>query len=63
MKSFKIGAILEIDMLEAKLSVNEEKIPLKDFMQDMLANVILGYLKSTKGVPENVKTIRIDINL
>ncbi|MFW9822876.1 MAG: hypothetical protein ACFFE4_08080 [Candidatus Thorarchaeota archaeon] len=50
-------------MLEAKLIVNEEKIPLKDFMQDMLANIVLGYLNSTKGVPENIKTIRIEISL
>ncbi|MHA2391113.1 MAG: hypothetical protein ACXAEX_04015 [Promethearchaeota archaeon] len=50
-------------MLEAKLFVNEEKIPLKDFMQDMLANVILGYIKSTKGIPEDIKNIKIEINL
>ncbi|MFW9772902.1 MAG: hypothetical protein ACFFEO_12160 [Candidatus Thorarchaeota archaeon] len=49
-------------MLEAKLSVNEEKIPLKDFMQDMLGNIVLGYLKSTKGVPENIENVKIEIN-
>ena len=50
-------------MVDANLIVNEKKIPLKDFMQEMLANIILGYLNSTKAVPENVKTIKIEINL
>ncbi len=50
-------------MTTANLSVNEKKIPLKDFMQEMLANIILGYLKTTKGVPENIESIKIEINL
>ena len=50
-------------MLKVILEVNEKKIPLKDFMQEMLANIILGYLNSTKKVPENVETIKIEINL
>ncbi|MFX1380700.1 MAG: hypothetical protein ACFFA4_16575 [Promethearchaeota archaeon] len=50
-------------MPTTSLTVNERKIPLKDFMQDMLANIILGYLKTTKGLPENIEYIRIEINL
>jgi len=50
-------------MVKAILSVNEKKIPLKDFMQEMLSNIILGYLKTTKGVPENIKNIKIEINV
>jgi hypothetical protein len=45
------------------LSVNDKKIPLKDFMQEMLGNIILGYLKTTKGVPENIENIKIEINV
>ena len=45
------------------LTVNEKKIPLKDFMQEMLTNIILGYLKSTKAVPENKEKIKIEIKL
>ena len=45
------------------LEVNEKKIPLKDFMQEMFTNIILGFLKSTKGVPDDIKSIKIDINL
>jgi len=48
-------------MLKVLLSVNEKKIPLKDFMQEMLSNIILGYLKSTKGTPENIENIKIEI--
>ena len=40
------------------LKVNEKEVPLKDFMEGMLTNIILGYLKSTKGVPENIENIK-----
>ncbi|KKN23467.1 hypothetical protein LCGC14_0904680 [marine sediment metagenome] len=50
-------------MSEVKLIVNEKEIPLKDFMRGMLTNLILGYLKSAKGVPEEIKKIKISINL
>ena len=51
------------DMPKVILEVNERKVPLKDFMQEMFTNIILGYLKSTKGVPDNIENIKIDINL
>ena len=47
----------------AYLTVNEKQVPLKDFMQEMLTNIILGYLKSAKAVPENIETIEIEIKL
>jgi hypothetical protein len=50
-------------MIKTILSVNEKKIPLKDFMQEMLANIIQGFLRSTKGVPENIEKIKIEIDL
>lgn len=50
-------------MIKAILSVNEKTIPLKDFMQEMLANIIQGFLNSTKGVPENIENIKIEISL
>lgn len=50
-------------MPEVKLIVNEKEIPLKDFMEGMLTNIILGYLKSTKGVPENIENIKIEIKI
>lgn len=50
-------------MPDAILTVNGKQVPLKDFMQEMLTNIILGYLKSTKAVPENIETIKIEIKL
>ncbi len=50
-------------MSEVKLNVNEKEIPLKDFMGGMLINLILGYLKSAKGIPEKIERIKIEINL
>jgi len=63
MKNFKKLVDLEINMVDATLLVNDKKIPLKDFMQEMLSNIVLGYINSTKGIPENIKTIKIEINL
>ena len=63
MKNFKKLVDLEINMVDATLIVNDKKVPLKDFMQEMLSNIILGYINSTKGIPENIKTIKIEINL
>lgn len=48
-------------MAEIDLQVNEKDIPLNDIMQDMLANIIHGYLKSIKGVPEEIEEINISI--
>lgn len=62
-KIFKISERLEVIMPDVNLVVNEKNIPLKDFMQEMLTNIILGYLKSTKGVPENIKKIKIEVSL
>ena len=50
-------------MLEIKLDVNEKEIPLNDFMQGMLVNLILGYLKSAKQVPDEIKIIKVNIQL
>ncbi len=63
MKNFKKSVDLEINMVNADLIVNEKKIPLKDFMQELLTNIILGYVNSTRGVPENIETINIEITL
>jgi len=48
-------------MAEINLNVNENEIPLNEIMESMLKNIILGYLKSMKGIPEDIKTINITI--
>ena len=50
-------------MTEVKLAVNDKEIPLNELMRDMLTNIILGYLKSAKNLPEDIKTIKIEIGL
>jgi hypothetical protein len=50
-------------MSDVELLVNDKKIPLKGFMQEMLTNIIQGYLKSTRGIPETIENIKIEINL
>lgn len=48
-------------MVNVDLKVNEKDIPLNDIMEKMLNNIIRGYLKSMKGVPDEIETIDINI--
>ncbi len=45
------------------LEINEKEIPLNPLMENMLKNLILGYLKSAKKIPEEIKTIKVEIDL
>jgi hypothetical protein len=48
-------------MYSIELKINEKEIPLNDMMEDMLKNLIEGYIKSAKGIPEEIKTINVKI--
>ena len=50
-------------MTEVKLIIDEKEIPLNDLMREMLINLILGYLKSAKNIPEEQKSIKIEVEL
>jgi len=50
-------------MTSAKLMVDGKDIPLNDLMENMLVNIVLGYLKSAKEIPEDKKIIDIKIEL
>ena len=50
-------------MTEVVLKVNEIDVPLNDFMEQMLTNLLLGYLKTAKEIPEDINSIKIEINL
>ena len=50
-------------MTDVNLKVNDEKVPLNDFMEEMLKNLMVGYLKAAKGIPEDIKSIRVEIEL
>ena len=43
------------------IKVNDEKVPLNDFMEEMLKNLMVGYLKAAKGIPEEIKSIGVKI--
>jgi len=45
------------------IKVNDEKVPLNDFMEEMLKNLLVGYLKAAKGIPEDIKSINVEINI
>ncbi len=50
-------------MTEVVLKVNEKDVPLNDFMEEMITNLLLGYLKTAKEIPEDINSIKIEINL
>jgi len=50
-------------MDSVNLKINEKDIPLNELMETMLTNIILGYLKSAKKIPEEIKQIKIEIEL
>jgi len=50
-------------MDSVNLKINEIEIPLNELMETMLTNIILGYLKSAKKIPEEIKQIKIEIEL
>ena len=45
------------------IKVNDEKVPLNDFMEEMLKNLLVAYLKAAKGIPEDIKSINVEIEL
>jgi len=49
-------------MVEVNIKVNDKELPLNEFMQTLFANIVEGYLKSAKEVPEVIKNIKIEIN-
>ena len=50
-------------MSDVKLLVNEKPVPLKEIMQTILANVVDGFVSALNEVPEERKTISIEITL
>jgi hypothetical protein len=46
---------------ETEMSVDNQKLPLNHFIQETLANMLIGFLKGLKEVEEPPKTIEIKI--
>lgn len=49
-------------MSSVTIKVNEMDIPLNEQMETMLINLVLGYLKSAKKIPEDIKKVNIEIS-
>ena len=50
-------------MTEITLSINEEEIPLNPIMSKVLTNMALGFIDALKGVPEDMQSVKIEIDL
>ena len=48
-------------MKEVTLFVNENAIPLNDFIKNILANMTKGFVNSLKNIPEDVNSINVKI--
>ena len=46
---------------ETEMWVNNRKLPLNHFIQETLANMMVGFLKTLKEFEEQPKTIKIEI--
>lgn len=46
---------------ETEMWVNGRKLPLNHFIQETLANMMVGFLKTLKELEEQPKTIKVEI--
>lgn len=46
---------------EAEMWVNNQKLPLNHFVQETIANIIIGFTKALKELEEQPKSIEIKI--
>ncbi len=50
-------------MTEIKLLINEKEIPLNPIMSTILTKINLGFMEALKNLPDDKKTITIEIKL
>jgi len=51
------------NMENIKLVINNKDIPLNPIMSNVLNNIIVGFIDVLKGIPEDKKHIKVEINL
>ena len=44
-----------------ELKINDEVMPVNDFVQSFFANTILGSLKSLRDIPDDIKNVSLSI--
>jgi len=50
-------------MSDIKLLVNDKDIPLKEIIGTLLSNITVGFVSALRGVPEDIKTVKVKIEL
>ena len=50
-------------MANVKILINDKEIPINQFIKDVTLNVTLGIIDSLKKIPEQKKSIKIEIVL
>ncbi len=61
--NFKKYLILDIFMADVKILINDKEIPINQFIKDVVVNVNIGLVESLKKIPEQKKSIKIEIKL
>ena len=46
-----------------KLVIDSKEIPLNPIMSNVLNNIVVGFIDVLKGIPEDKKNIKVEINL
>lgn len=50
-------------MADVKILINDKEIPINQFIKDVVVNVNIGLVESLKKIPEQKKSIKIEIKL
>ena len=48
-------------MVKARLIVNDNEIPMNDFIENFLINMNTAFVDSLKDIPETIESIKIEI--
>lgn len=59
----RVEEIVRRSLLEASVYIDDERLPVKDFISDFIAGAVRGMLGSLKGVPDRGKTGSIRLYL
>ena len=49
-------------MTEVSLNINDKNIPMNEFIEEILKNITKAFVSSLKEIPEDIKTIKIEIS-
>ena len=50
-------------MPKVYLEINEEEIPLNEIMTTVLTNINVGFINALSGIPNEIKEVKINIEI